>query len=181
MDQLTRAQSDSDSPLVAILRQHLWANLRMLDACAALNEEQLSATMLGTYGPIGKTLSHIFRGEQGYLIDMTGREPGDLMRRELRPDDEFDLQALRAHALETGEAFIAIAAGLKPGDISNQINTDEGMRWPVPTALLLAQALNHATEHRAHIMTIMAHLGIEPPDVTGWGYIEEVVPGIPLE
>ena len=181
MDQFMPSQPDADSPLAAVLRQHLWANLRMLDACAALNDEQLTATVAGTYGRIDKTLHHIFRAEQGYLIDMTGSDPGDLLRRELRPEDEFDVEVLRAHALETGEAFIKIAANLQPGAISNLDNPEEGTRWPVPTALILAQALNHATEHRAHIMTTMTQLGIEPPDVTGWGYIEEIVVGIPLE
>ena len=27
-------------------------------------------------------------------------------------------------------------------------------------------------EHRAHICTIISQLGMEPPDVTGWGYME---------
>jgi uncharacterized damage-inducible protein DinB len=173
----------ADAPLAAVFRQHLWANLRMLDACEALDAQQLATTVEGTFGPIDRTLVHILRSEQGYLIDLTDQEPDSPLRpvSELKYEDGFDIDRLRAHARQSGEAFITIAAGLKPGDVSNLDNPEERMRWPVPTALILAQALNHATEHRAHIMTIMTHLGVEPPDVTGWGYIEEVVAGVPLE
>jgi len=46
------------------------------------------------------------------------------------------------------------------------------------TSIILTQAINHSTEHRAHIMTIITQQGIEPPEVDGWAY---VVANIPTE
>jgi uncharacterized damage-inducible protein DinB len=37
---------------------------------------------------------------------------------------------------------------------------------------LLTQAINHSTEHRAQIATILTQQGIEPPDMSGWAYME---------
>ena len=68
-------QAAADPPLVMLFRHNLWANLRLLDACAALDEEQLAATIPGTYNTIHKTLNHIVWSEQQYLSDLTGREP----------------------------------------------------------------------------------------------------------
>jgi uncharacterized damage-inducible protein DinB len=54
-----------------------------------------------------------------------------------------------------------------------QVEWDDGSLMPVPAGLLLTQAINHATEHRAQVMTIMTQQGVEPPDLSGWQYVEE--------
>jgi uncharacterized damage-inducible protein DinB len=34
----------------------------------------------------------------------------------------------------------------------------------------LLQAVNHSTEHRSQIATILTQLGIEPPSMDGWTF-----------
>ncbi len=51
----------------------------------------------------------------------------------------------------------------------------------MPSGLILTQAINHATEHRAQIMTILTQLGIEPPDLSGWAFSNTFVTPIPIE
>ena len=46
----------------------------------------------------------------------------------------------------------------------------------LPASIILIQAINHATEHGAHVMTIITQLGIEPPDVSGWEYAAAIIP-----
>jgi uncharacterized damage-inducible protein DinB len=41
----------------------------------------------------------------------------------------------------------------------------------VPTAVILVQAINHATEHRSHVATILTQLGIQPPEMDGWALV----------
>ena len=41
-------------------------------------------------------------------------------------------------------------------------------------ASLMAQALNHSTEHRTQISAIITQLGLEPPDMSGWQYMDEI-------
>ncbi len=51
----------------------------------------------------------------------------------------------------------------------------EGVPVPVPAWIILVQAIDHGREHRTHIATILTQLGIEPPDMDGWSYIEPAV------
>jgi len=39
---------------------------------------------------------------------------------------------------------------------------------------LMVQVLNHSTEHRTQISTIITQLGREPPAMTGWTYMREM-------
>ena len=40
-------------------------------------------------------------------------------------------------------------------------------------ASLVMQAINHSTEHRTQVSTILTQLGLEPPDMSGWEYMVE--------
>jgi uncharacterized damage-inducible protein DinB len=40
--------------------------------------------------------------------------------------------------------------------------------YELPAALLLVQAINHATEHRTQIKTALTQAGITPPELDGW-------------
>jgi uncharacterized damage-inducible protein DinB len=40
----------------------------------------------------------------------------------------------------------------------------------MPVSLYLLQAINHSTEHRAQVATILTQLGVEPPAMDGWTY-----------
>jgi uncharacterized damage-inducible protein DinB len=48
----------------------------------------------------------------------------------------------------------------------------DGTPRDVPTTIILTQAINHATEHRAQIMVMLTQLGLQPPDVDGWCYFD---------
>ena len=45
--------------LTNFFNHHLWANLRLLERCVELSDEQLATTAVGTYGSIRDTLEHI--------------------------------------------------------------------------------------------------------------------------
>ena len=47
-----------------------------------------------------------------------------------------------------------------------------GADYTLPVWLLLVQAINHATEHRAQVAAILTQQGIEPPSLDGWTYHE---------
>jgi uncharacterized damage-inducible protein DinB len=38
----------------------------------------------------------------------------------------------------------------------------------------MVQAINHSTEHRTQIAAIITQLGMEPPDMSGWQYMEDI-------
>jgi uncharacterized damage-inducible protein DinB len=49
------------SLLVTLYEHNTWANLRLLDFCAGLSDEQPDASAPGTFGRIRDTLIHIVR------------------------------------------------------------------------------------------------------------------------
>ena len=44
-----------------LFRHNLWANLRLLEVCTALSDEQLHASAVGGFGSINDTWQHIVR------------------------------------------------------------------------------------------------------------------------
>lgn len=154
-------------PLAALFEHNLWANQCMLDVCAKLSDEQLDATALGTYGSIRNTLLHLAGAEERYVILLTGqpRPPA----REHEPFPGFE--EVRAWLTKNGEALIEIANDPQLTDVLHGTEHN-GDSFEVASAVVLTQAINHATEHRAHINIILTHLGVESPDLDAWAYGE---------
>ncbi len=162
----------TNEPLVDLFRHHLWANLRLLDSCEALSAAQLDATVQGTYGSIRATLSHLAGAEESYLARLNDQWPADALSEEAAAS----IAELRAHLRRSGEALIEVAERI--GMLGRIRIAWGGNTWQVSAGIILAQAINHATEHRAQIMTIITQQGVEPPNVDGWAY---VIANIPTE
>ena len=155
--------------LTTLLRHHLWANLLLLESCAALTPEQLAASIPGSYGSIYVTWQHIVRGEQSYYSRIsTGQRLN-------RPDDEPDMTFTQmADSLRhTGTGLIEWSAQVKAEDTA-AVKWEDGSTRDVPKAILYVQVINHATEHREQIKATMTDIGIEPPDLQGWAYFEHL-------
>ena len=52
----------------------------------------------------------------------------------------------------------------------------DGTPREVPKTVILTQVINHATEHRSQVMTILTQLGIAPPELDAWTHV--VKPGM---
>ena len=61
--------------LTTLYRHNRWANLRLLERCAGLSDEQLDATLLGTFCSIRDTLQHIVTAERSYLSRISTGQP----------------------------------------------------------------------------------------------------------
>jgi uncharacterized damage-inducible protein DinB len=58
--------------LVKLFEHNSWANLRIIQACSALSDEQLDAEpQSATKGSIRRTLLHLVASQQGYLSLLT--------------------------------------------------------------------------------------------------------------
>lgn len=153
--------------LTTLFRHNLWANLRLLEQCAGLTDEQLKSTSVGTYGSIQDTLQHIVTAERSYLARLSTGQPYR------RPKDAppMTITEMADSARSTGFSLVDWAPRVQAEDIV-QVDWD-GTPRDVPKTILLTQAINHATEHRAQIMAILTQLGIEPPELDGWSYFDE--------
>ncbi len=153
--------------LETLFRHNLWANLTLLEACVALADEQLQTGAVGGYGAIGDTLQHIVRSEESYVHRI--RTGHSIVRPDPVPPLSFDEMAKSLRL--SGEGLIEWADNLQATD-SVEIRWDDDRLVNVPKAVILTQAINHATEHRAQIMAILTQLGIEPPELSGWEYFD---------
>jgi Uncharacterized protein conserved in bacteria len=148
--------------LRAIFDHNRWANEQLLEACRGLTPDQLATVVDGTYGGLGETLAHIVSGETFYVELLTGWEPPVHWHR----GEPFPgIEPLLERSRETGPRLLAAAESLAP---DQPIERDPGEL--IPASVILVQAINHATEHRAHATTILTQLGIAPPPIDGWHF-----------
>lgn len=153
------------SDLAEFFRHHLWANLRLLDVCAGLPDEQLDLTEPGTYGRVRDTLTHLAAAENRYIGWLSGEPPDERVSEKAGFPG---MPALRESMQRTGERLIDFAAKLRPDDMLAA--EWRGERFETPTVVPLMQALDHGSEHRAHIVSVLTQHGVDVPSRDAWSY-----------
>lgn len=164
---------DTTSPkeenmLVDLFHHNTWANMKLLDACESLGDEQLGANVPGCYGSIRDTLIHIVGAEVSYVKRVTGRLPGEPLKRGEFPGFEV----MKKVARWSGEELLQLALSAGPTNMVRE--TGQGKSVQYKLTALMTQAINHSTEHRTQVATILTQQSIEPPDMSGWAYMEEM-------
>lgn len=155
------------SVLTTLFSHNTWANMKLLDFCAGLDDEQLDATIIGCYGSIRDTLVHIIASEVSYVERVNGKLPGLPL-----PADQFPgFAALKEGARWASDELLQLA-------LSTRKDTSVRQRPPrlqieYKLASLMVQAITHSVEHRTQISAIITQLEMEPPDMSGWQYMEE--------
>ena len=148
-----------------LFRHNLWANLQLLDACAALEDNYLSASAPGTYGTVRDTLVHMLAAEGRYVSQF----PGDRPEPTLNEEGAFPgVPALRDHAVTSGEALVALAD--TASDDLRLTGNYRGAQFDIPASMMFTQAINHATEHRSHVVSILNQNGIGTPRLDAIAY-----------
>lgn len=148
--------------MIELFRHNLWANLRLIAACQALAPAHLAATAPGTYGSVYDTLQHIVACEGRYAALLTGELP--LPELSSAPD----LAELAARARRTGTALLHAAREADAGQVLRGVW--QGRPYALPVAVVLVQAINHGTEHRAQVAVVLSRQGVVPPELDGWAY-----------
>ena len=148
--------------LVKIFEHNHWANQKIIEACHALTDEQLDAEPQSvTKGTIRGTVVHLVSSQESYLGTLT-RPVEERLQPRTVPFTE-----LEESARSSGEGLLALAKGeQKPFEA--RLKTRDGFHTE-PWVLML-QVINHATEHREQIKSMLSALGITPPDIDGWDY-----------
>jgi uncharacterized damage-inducible protein DinB len=157
--------------LVKIFEHNNWANQKIIQACYILSDEQLDAEPHSvTKGTIRRTLLHLVHSQLGYLSLLT-------MPVQERPDVAPTFAELLESAHKSGERLLALARGEKEA-FQSQLVTKDGY-YTQPWVVML-QVINHATEHREQIKSMLSALGVTPPDIDGWDYGESTNSLVPI-
>jgi uncharacterized damage-inducible protein DinB len=143
---------------------HVWATLRVIDACQALDPEQLDTTAPGTYGSILDTVRHLVGADASYLFVLSGGTRPEV------EEDEMDLAALRSVMVDNGPAWSTLLAGSPDPEQVVVRHRDDGSDSHAPMSIRLAQAIHHGTDHRSQVCTALTTLGVEPPAIDVWDF-----------
>jgi uncharacterized damage-inducible protein DinB len=143
---------------------HVWATLRLMDTCLALDPAQLGTTVPGTYGSILDTMRHTVGADASYLFVISGGRTPEI------DEDHMDLKELRAAMEGHGAAWSAILADGPDPDVVLERHRPDGSQTNAPVSIRLAQALHHGTDHRSQICTALTTLGVEPPFIDVWDF-----------
>ena len=109
--------------------------------------------------------------QQGYLSLLT-------LPVEARPDAPPAFAELKKVANISGEGLLALARDEASRPLETRLQTKDG--YLVEPWVVMVQAINHATEHREQIKSMLSSLGVTPPDIDGWDYGEFTNALIPI-
>jgi uncharacterized damage-inducible protein DinB len=143
---------------------HVWATLRVIDACQELSDEQLATTVPGTYGSILDTLRHLVSADGGYLNLLSGG------RVEAIDEDSGSLADLRSAIEANGRVWADVLAAASDPDVSVTRQREDGSTSTAPLGVRLAQVVHHGTDHRSQVCTALTSLGITPPEIDVWDF-----------
>jgi len=143
-----------------------WANIQIIRACSALSDEQLDAEPQSvTKGSIRSTLFHLVISQQGYLRLLTLP-----LEERLETVSAPPFANLQEFSSISGEALVALARDEAGISMKGRIQTRDG--FYVEPWVIVVQIINHATEHREQIKSMLSALGVTPPNIDGWDYGE---------
>ncbi len=143
---------------------HVWATVRLIDACRALTPEQLATGVPGTYGSILDTLRHLVGADRSYLFVLSDGHVTNI------DEDSMDLEQLRAAMEANGPAWSSLLDADPEPDQVLVRRRDDGSETRAPVGIRLAQALHHGTDHRSQVCTALTALGVEPPGIDVWDF-----------
>lgn len=150
--------------LKKIFEHNNWANIQTIQACAALSDEQLDTDpRSATLGSIRQTLNHLVTAQQGYLSLLT-------LPVDKRIDTPLAFSDLQESVRISGEGLLALLKDESGIFLKEILQTKNG--YNVEAWVIMLQAINHATEHREQINSMLSALQLPHPDLDGWTYGE---------
>lgn len=144
---------------------HLWATLRLIDACLALTPAQLDSAVPATDRSILATMRHLIESDSFELF-VASRERSSFIRA-----DRMGLAELRTVMAELGAGWSRLLdQGVDADAVLLEIDPDDGFQRRAPMGIRLAQVLHHGSDHRSQICTALTMLGVKPPALDAFSF-----------
>lgn len=134
-----------------------WANARMLDVIAGLDDEQFTRHVVSSYSSIRDTLAHIASAEWLWLLRWKG-------------DSRLALpEWMEASFARLREEMESIAADRRAflGDLTDEradamlhYRSIRGDAFALPLREVLIHCANHSTYHRGQLVTMLRQVGV---------------------
>ena len=162
----------TENILAKLFEHNNWANQKIIEACSILTDEQLDAPpQSATEGSIRSTLLHLVSSQHGYLRLLT------LPVEERRDRVTVEFGEIQESLKRSGEALLELARDTSKLPKSRLQTRDD---YYVEPWVIMVQIINHATEHREQIKSMLTALGVTPPSIDGWDYGEVTKALVPI-
>jgi uncharacterized damage-inducible protein DinB len=147
--------------LLKLFEHNNWANEKIMQTCFTLTDEQLDAQpQSATKDNIRGTLVHLVSSQRGYLALLT-------LPAEERPRTPVSFNELQDSLSSSGNGLVTLVRD-RLNTLPDRLQTKD--EYFVDPGVVLIQVINHATEHREQIKSMLSSLGITPPEIDGWDY-----------
>jgi uncharacterized damage-inducible protein DinB len=143
-----------------LLTYNTWANTRLLDAVARLDDEQFTRALGGSFGSVQATLTHMVWAEWLWLERWQDRSPTQLFEPRDFPSIS-DLRPRWAQVQTTHEAFVA---SLTPAQLerAGRYTNRKGEVWEYALWRQMFHLFNHSTYHRGQVTHMLRLLDAQP-------------------
>jgi uncharacterized damage-inducible protein DinB len=155
-----------------LFQYNLWADLRTLDACSPLTQEQFTQNITSSFSSVRDTVAHLYGAEWVWNERIQGRSPAALLSGSIFPD----LASVRAKLEEMDRYYIDYVSSLKQKDLDQVIHYKafDGKEYSNPLWQSLHQLTNHASYHRGQVVTLLRQVGAKPVSTDLIGYYREL-------
>ena len=137
---------------------HYWAHHKVWACVMQLNEEQYHHPCDYSVGSVHEQVVHTYGAERLWLHRARQQPPMPFAA----PDDFADRAALRAAWDAQEKEWRDLVAGVNDARLSQMIEYTSihgNKRRESPLWLMMAQVLNHGTDHRAQILALLHQVG----------------------
>ena len=143
-----------------MFQYNAWADRRVLDACAALNNEQFTRNLGSSFSSVRDTVVHLYGAEWVWNERFNGRSPSALVSGVGFPD----LASIRGKLEEMDQFYIDYVSKMTQQDLDRVVTYKvfTGQEFSNPLWQSLHQLTNHASYHRGQITTLLRQLGVKP-------------------
>jgi len=146
--------------MIVLYEFNAWANRRILEAVAALKQEEFLRPMGSSFDSLRDTASHIYGAEWVWLERFQGRSPSSL------PDAaEFqNVETLREKWAELEARLHKFVGSLTQDDLDRvlEYKTLKFGVYSNPLWQSMQHVVNHGTYHRGQMTTLLRQLGAQP-------------------
>jgi len=152
--------------LQLLARYNAWANARVYDAVAQLDDAALREDRGAFFGSIHATLNHLFVVDRVWTSRIIGEYSGIKSLDEVLHDDLNDLCAAHKSMADYIVRMVdRLAVGLD-GGLDKEIlyrTVSGGEKHASPARHIFLTLFNHQTHHRGQIHCMLTQAGIETP------------------
>jgi uncharacterized damage-inducible protein DinB len=143
-----------------LFQYNAWADLRILEACSALSNEQFTRSLGSSFSSVRDTVAHLYGAEWVWNERIQGRSPTTLVSGAAYPD----LDSIRTALEEMDRYYIDYVSKLTQQDMDQIIRYKgfTGDEFSNPLWQSLHQLTNHASYHRGQVVTMLRQLGVKP-------------------